>query len=96
MLGAAQQLFRAVAHFVRPGSEATRAVNMCKAWVTRAAAAAQRSLGTYKRPPECLMHSCIGAKARRAQLGSRVSVARRTPRSIESRRVGDALTLPTL
>ena len=37
-------------------SEATRTVNMCKAWVTRAAAAAQRSLGTYKIPPECLMH----------------------------------------
>eukprot|EP00966_Prymnesium_polylepis_P158454 3662935-Prymnesium_polylepis.1 len=54
-LGAAHQLFRAVAHSLPPGSEATRAVNMCKVWVTSAAAAAQRSLGTYKRPPECLM-----------------------------------------
>eukprot|EP00966_Prymnesium_polylepis_P052664 1219446-Prymnesium_polylepis.1 len=35
---------------------ATRAVNMCRPWVTRAAAAAQRSLGMYKRPPECLIH----------------------------------------
>eukprot|EP00966_Prymnesium_polylepis_P106022 2455264-Prymnesium_polylepis.1 len=51
--------FRAVAHILPPGSEATRAVNMCRAWVTRAAAVAQRSLGTYKRPPECLVQSCI-------------------------------------
>eukprot|EP00966_Prymnesium_polylepis_P075744 1756381-Prymnesium_polylepis.1 len=54
-LGTAHQRFRAVAHFVPPGSEATRRVSMCKAWVTRAAAAAQWSLGMYKRPPECLM-----------------------------------------
>eukprot|EP00966_Prymnesium_polylepis_P235516 5447209-Prymnesium_polylepis.1 len=36
---------------------------MCKAWVTRAAAAAQRSLGTYKRPPECLMSSRVGPQS---------------------------------
>eukprot|EP00966_Prymnesium_polylepis_P075908 1760321-Prymnesium_polylepis.1 len=41
-----------------PWTTRTRAVNMCKAWVTRAAAAAHRGpyTGTYKRPPECLMH----------------------------------------
>ena len=32
----------------------------------RAADAAPRSLGTYKRPPECLMSTAVGAKARRA------------------------------
>eukprot|EP00966_Prymnesium_polylepis_P122580 2833655-Prymnesium_polylepis.1 len=45
------------------------------------------------------MHTALGAKARRAQLGCRALVARdgrRQHRSIETRRVGDALTLPTL
>eukprot|EP00966_Prymnesium_polylepis_P279943 6467875-Prymnesium_polylepis.1 len=34
---------------------ATRAVNMYKAWATRAARSAQGFLDTCKRPPECLI-----------------------------------------
>eukprot|EP00966_Prymnesium_polylepis_P299568 6922708-Prymnesium_polylepis.1 len=39
--GAAHHLFRAMAHILPPGSEATRAVKMCKAWVKRATDATQ-------------------------------------------------------
>eukprot|EP00966_Prymnesium_polylepis_P107720 2493836-Prymnesium_polylepis.3 len=49
---------RCGAHSARAGSEATRAVNMCFT-------AAQRSLGTNKRPPECLMSSHEGPATRR-------------------------------
>eukprot|EP00966_Prymnesium_polylepis_P022782 524131-Prymnesium_polylepis.1 len=43
--------FCAVAHFVPPGStEAIRAVNMCKAWVTRAAAAVRYVQKTSRVP----------------------------------------------
>eukprot|EP00966_Prymnesium_polylepis_P041763 969594-Prymnesium_polylepis.1 len=50
-LGVASRRFRAVAHLLPPGSRATRAVNMCKAWATHAARSAQRSLDTYYHRP---------------------------------------------
>ena len=44
-------------HILPPGSEATCAVNMCKAWVTFAAAAAQRSFEV--RTKDLQSASCI-------------------------------------
>eukprot|EP00966_Prymnesium_polylepis_P157113 3630611-Prymnesium_polylepis.1 len=57
---------------------------MCKAWVTRAADAAQRSLGTYERPPECLM-STVVAKARVLEVGR--GSGYRNPENVFSDRV---------